>query len=241
MCGGTQQVGGWLDPFDGLSPRVRGNRWTTPKLPPNGRSIPACAGEPIGVISSSTMASVYPRVCGGTSPSAPVPVSARGLSPRVRGNPVPLLRMTRSRGSIPACAGEPLLSRLFSSSVPVYPRVCGGTVKSGRKGLPGTGLSPRVRGNHYIGNLRHIGIWSIPACAGEPDVAGVAGNLPTVYPRVCGGTVMDGSLSLNDAYAKGLSPRVRGNQLPVAFFRQGIRSIPACAGEPQRYANKHSG
>ena len=29
---------------------------------------------------------------------------------------------------------------------------------------------------------------SIPACAGEPDVAGTEKTVNPVYPRVCGGT-----------------------------------------------------
>ena len=52
-----------------------------------------------------------------------------------------------------------------------------------------------------------------------------------VYPRVCGGTNVDGHrLRL----LKGLSPRVRGNPgwTITRIARDG--SIPACAGEPSR-------
>ena len=57
-------------------------------------------------------------------------ISARGLSPRVRGN-----RVRRSRGycyerSIPACAGEPAPSRALLLLRGVYPRVCGGTLSA---------------------------------------------------------------------------------------------------------------
>ena len=50
------------------------------------------------------------------------------------------------------------------------------------------GLSPRVRGNHFVPNREAKSHRSIPACAGEPtlaigEVVGVR-----VYPRVCGGT-----------------------------------------------------
>ena len=52
-----------------------------------------------------------------------------------------------------------------------------------------------------------------------------------VYPRVCGGTLDDGDTSMMVA---GLSPRVRGNlPLPPPGAAAG-RSIPACAGEPER-------
>ena len=51
------------------------------------RSIPACAGEP--------------------STDPPYNLNKDGLSPRVRGNRVPLARARLRSGSIPACAGEP--------------------------------------------------------------------------------------------------------------------------------------
>ena len=53
---------------------------------------------------------------------------------------------------------------------------------------------------------------------------------PAVYPRVCGGT-----LPINQGHgdSQGLSPRVRGNR-PLANEKVlSMRSIPACAGEPQ--------
>ena len=50
-----------------------------------------------------------------------------------------------------------------------------------------------------------------------------------VYPRVCGGT---GTWRLFADAVEGLSPRVRGNH-PAAWADAGsLRSIPACAGEP---------
>ena len=54
--------------------------------------------------------------------------AAMGLSPRVRGNPMPVLGGLTLRGSIPACAGEPWLRPKQDSLGKVYPRVCGGTI-----------------------------------------------------------------------------------------------------------------
>ena len=51
---------------------------------------------------------------------------------------------------------------------------------------------------------------SIPACAGEP-----------FYHKISG------------SWSQGLSPRVRGNPLPVRTLCPLTRSIPACAGEPR--------
>ena len=82
---------------------------------------------------------------------------------------------------------------------------------------------------------------SIPACAGEPVPPCLPQSSCGVYPRVCGGT----SPPLIPArQTPGLSPRVRGN--PWArkycvyprvcggtFPLDRVRSIPACAGEPE--------
>ena len=70
---------------------------------------------------------------------------------------------------------------------------------------------------------------SIPACAGEPGLWTCTPYRHTVYPRVCGGTSANRSMS---RLALGLSPRVRGNHDLTGNAVQSIRSIPACAGEP---------
>ena len=109
VCGGTI-IARWAPPcLIGLSPRVRGNRAVV--LPAKGleRSIPACAGEP-GVGSSyHCHPPVYPRVCGGTARRRRTADRDAGLSPRVRGNRPAPPPTPRTRGSIPACAGEPAM------------------------------------------------------------------------------------------------------------------------------------
>ena len=100
-----------------------------------------------------------------------------GLSPRVRGNPLSPRRRNAIYGSIPACAGEPVIIQRMSLSSAVYPRVCGGTVYPrvcGGTHWPSSsfcarnGLSPRVRGNPRPARAAHPLRGSIPACAGEP-------------------------------------------------------------------------
>ena len=90
---------------------------------------------------------VYPRVCGGTGLARPDIGPFFGLSPRVRGNQSRLLVPCHRVRSIPACAGEPAMNRSSVVSMPVYPRVCGGTASRLAKNRTGSGLSPRVRGN----------------------------------------------------------------------------------------------
>ena len=90
MCGGTLPDHPELNPGQGLSPRVRGNRVAV-RLPcVRLRSIPACAGEPGRKILCGRLCRVYPRVCGGTHPQRHEPGAGYGLSPRVRGNLVEL-------------------------------------------------------------------------------------------------------------------------------------------------------
>ena len=107
VCGGTRPDQAPLCRRGGLSPRVRGNRRRLFDPLVVSRSIPACAGEPVGVQVATAAGGVYPRVCGGTWRRTPDRPLQMGLSPRVRGNPFPAPRRLRSLRSIPACAGEP--------------------------------------------------------------------------------------------------------------------------------------
>ena len=92
--------------------------------------------------------------------------------------------------------------------LPVYPRVCGGTIRSVLPDVFAEGLSPRVRGNLEQRQPDAAQGRSIPACAGEPMKKIVMKKTTRVYPRVCGGT-LDTPATL--FLSKGLSPRVRGN------------------------------
>ena len=86
---------------------MRGNHTDIPLFDSTLRSIPARAGEPLGVMSALRLAGVYPRACGGTPEYVANLVENAGLSPRVRGNP-PIIGTIGGRdGSIPARAGEP--------------------------------------------------------------------------------------------------------------------------------------
>ena len=147
VCGGTAGRLVTVPVDEGLSPRVRGNRWKRKLAEGRNGSIPACAGEPGASPQTIPIPGVYPRVCGGTTDNARQVRLRTGLSPRVRGNHEPLRSGNIDCGSIPACAGEP--QRPFTKAVTarVYPRVCGGTLFSLPKALKLWGLSPRVRGN----------------------------------------------------------------------------------------------
>ena len=189
-------------------------------------------------------------MCGGTAHAPPHAGSGTGLSPRVRGNPALAPTVIWPVGSIPACAGEPLLKCALHFHTQVYPRVCGGTTLATWGQVLDLGLSPRVRGNLPPTTIARPMPRSIPACAGEPGRDGGREGRGRVYPRVCGGTgqimglvsLRGGSIpacagepALKKAAGGpevGLSPRVRGNPGMPGLRRTGRRSIPACAGEP---------
>ena len=153
-----------------------------------GRSIPACAGEPIAPPAGDSPSAVYPRVCGGTTKRKTLAEGRGGLSPRVRGNPAAKKDRSMQTRSIPACAGEPLRDHRQDGRAKVYPRVCGGTASGGFSLLVRGGLSPRVRGNLINKVTKTASSWSIPACAGEPARPPARRTACRVYPRVCGGT-----------------------------------------------------
>ena len=97
----------------GLSPRVRGNRDHKAEPVPCTGSIPACAGEPRSPNRARQGNKVYPRVCGGTVVFEATPLPEPGLSPRVRGNHRANCYFAIFPGSIPSCAGEPLVVKLL--------------------------------------------------------------------------------------------------------------------------------
>ena len=114
VCGGTISTCACWIPSTGLSPRVRGNHCAEHVGIGRERSIPACAGEPTSTTRSRTSKQVYPRVCGGTQYVRRQCWRAKGLSPRVRGNPGPHVQAGPRSRSIPACAGEPISEAISS-------------------------------------------------------------------------------------------------------------------------------
>ena len=67
VCGGTDAANPLRVQYEGLSPRVRGNRDHVAEQLQQAGSIPACAGEPSAGGRRLRAAGVYPRVCGGTA------------------------------------------------------------------------------------------------------------------------------------------------------------------------------
>ena len=91
------------------------------------------------------------------------------------------------------------------------------------------GLSPRGRGNLPLTAEEKPVDGSIPAWAGEPSFVDDTGDAQAVYPRVGGGTGIEGT---GRGTGQGLSPRGRGNQHSSHSPLNWSGSIPAWAGEP---------
>ena len=108
VYGGTITESTKNDFEEGLSPRVRGNPTHAPVRRSIWRSIPACTGEPCVAFDNFHGHKVYPRVYGGTLPTAWAETRSSGLSPRVRGNLSHALGSGQQIRSIPACTGEPM-------------------------------------------------------------------------------------------------------------------------------------
>ena len=214
-CGGTDSTLAKAGVVLGLSPRLRGNLEDSQGTHGGLRSIPAPAGEPSTARRTTSSRTVYPRACGGTSPTYGAVAPSGGLSPRP--------------------AEEPPTWRLMAPTRKVYPRACGGTglLLVGCAGA--LGLSPRLRGNLSTAARWRPRSGSIPAPAGEPSLPRPRRHNQSVYPRACGGT-----MALLEQFVDncGLSPRLRGNLLTVATMVFSPRSIPAPAGEPGNLALK---
>ena len=206
--GGTASQRLRCDSRRGLSPRTRGNRRRSTASCPRRWSIPANAGEPITEGSLIPPSSVYPRERGGTCSASPQVMDHGGLSPRTRGNPEWPGRKWACSGSIPANAGEPHARMAAPKCGTVYPRERGGTGDKRMTLKLEEGLSPRTRGNRPAQPGPKLGLWSIPANAGEPDACRFSRRHGQVYPRERGGTPLSNS---GVAACRGLSPRTRGN------------------------------
>ena len=158
-------------------------------------------------------------MCGGTAITSRRWPTCGGLSPRVRGNRQAATATEPGERSIPACAGEPTISRPRNPSTTVYPRVCGEPAAGYAPGRQ-CRVYPRVCGGTMdAGNSLELRGGSIPACAGEPGPSSCPFSIGWVYPRVCGGTYY---LQTQKSIDDGLSPRVRGeagNRAKLAFQR----------------------
>ncbi len=214
---------------NGPSPRRRGNRSGLPPAPARRRPIPAQAGEPARGGEDGWEARAHPRAGGGTIVASAATQEPDGPSPRRRGNPPARSWSARSRGPIPAQAGEPWKSALMGVMGAAHPRAGGGTRSRMRVKGRKQGPSPRRRGNLFRDRCHRHQVGPIPAQAGEPCGCRRSGLPGAAHPRAGGGTACSWWISRE---APGPSPRRRGNPGLRAGLVEDRRPIPAQAGEP---------
>ncbi len=156
-------------PTCGPSPRARGSRRAAAVRSEYRWSIPACAGEPGPELRTDVTRAVHPRVRGGALTQTEAGTQDLGPSPRARGSLLAFRPWPSTRGSIPACAGEPWRSASPTPPGAVHPRVRGGASPATATPRESAGPSPRARGSRLGLAGRRLRGRSIPACAGEPS------------------------------------------------------------------------
>ncbi|OSM00323.1 hypothetical protein MAIT1_00816 [Magnetofaba australis IT-1] len=215
----------------GRSTRGRGKLGGRAVLPTGGGSIPAWAGETGPFEVAGDAPAVDPRVGGGNCSMFGEREQIKGRSPRGRGKRSPRAPRRSRPGSIPAWAGETLVTLLKKLQGEVDPRVGGGNSTALAVVPDDDGRSPRGRGKHNLGGAGGLAQRSIPAWAGETAQDRLDRGDVGVDPRVGGGNYV----SLGGAVrCLGRSPRGRGKL--IDYLRRGdlSRSIPAWAGETGR-------
>ena len=125
-CGGARAACSMRTIRYGLSPRMRGSRAALPRPDVRIRPIPAHAGEPARTARPISCLGAYPRACGGAPRAQGRQLPCQGLSPRMRGSPLPSPELLGDRGPIPAHAGEPRDFVAGHLAQTAYPRACGG-------------------------------------------------------------------------------------------------------------------
>ena len=167
-CGATSLQSCWRETAWGLSPRVRGDPAAARSFALERGPIPAGAGRPRLISTRSFSGWAYPRGCGATDFILTGGLNLKGLSPRVRGDPMQCGPLAGCVGPIPAGAGRPRRRASPLRQPPAYPRGCGATPLPSSRRFRRAGLSPRVRGDPALERYNAAGGGPIPAGAGRP-------------------------------------------------------------------------
>ena len=181
-----------------------------------------------GLASGFSCLGDHPRVCGEhhADPSGPHPTG--GSSPRMRGTPAGWARGTRSRGIIPAYAGNTIRCLSARRATVDHPRVCGEhfSVASHLRVNPGS--SPRMRGTLAPVIIGHVAHGIIPAYAGNTPARLYRRSAVRDHPRVCG----EHSERFRQCGRHlGSSPRMRGTLATWPSPKAARRDHPRVCGE----------
>ena len=227
MCGEHPDTAAMSGTKPGSSPHVRGTRPCCDCFLKGIGIIPACAGNTGCTGDVHQCRTDHPRMCGEHVKITFLGMEIWGSSPHVRGTPSVIGYRAKSRGIIPACAGNTSYRNLRSRPIRDHPRMCGEhnmafSVRHGRQGS-----SPHVRGTPVMEFRIDFRQRIIPACAGNTDSGKAKASSARDNPRMCGEHQIVG---FQIRFVTGSSPHVRGThgKFTIDITQRGI--IPACAG-----------
>ncbi len=214
----------------GRSPRARRSLLARDSNGCAFRSISACAEEPGGGTLFGGLMTVDLRVRGGAILARRLTVEPAGRSPRARRSPAIVAAAQREKGSISACAEEPVNPLQWPGITEVDLRVRGGAYISAPRMTSRKGRSPRARRSRRVYATRNRSVGSISACAEEPKRTAPQSKPQKVDLRVRGGAR---NVRHPSARATGRSPRARRSLERSNGHPFWDGSISACAEEPR--------
>ena len=150
-----------------------------------------------------------------------------GSSPRMRGTRAATAHSNVDVRFIPAHAGNTKIISAIIVFNTVHPRACGEHPYWSRSPGAGSGSSPRMRGTRGVAQDGACRARFIPAHAGNTSVPHDPQQRHPVHPRACGEHEQHVALQFGD---DGSSPRMRGTPKERELLGEGLRFIPAHAG-----------
>ena len=174
-----------------------------------------------------TCTTVHPRMRGERGLDQPGGFPLGGSSPHARGTLAKFAGAYCRSRFIPACAGNARSRQKACCPAPVHPRMRGERFRSSCVWFVLGGSSPHARGTQPLTNEANHENRFIPACAGNATSSWASSCPSPVHPRMRGERSAGGDANVS---SYGSSPHARGT--PRAFFpaADGVRFIPACAG-----------
>ena len=170
----------------GSSPRLRGTLFIKVCNFPVLRFIPASAGNTSSGLSSASIFTVHPRVCGEHLRRRNTMTGRFGSSPRLRGTRGLARHGEQKNRFIPASAGNTAAYLTAIIACSVHPRVCGEHIGQRLEHEAAVGSSPRLRGTPQLFLQCIPQRRFIPASAGNTVCSEVFVLHSSVHPRVCG-------------------------------------------------------
>ena len=219
---------------DGSSPRARGTLRGRRTSLPQGRFIPAGAGNTRGLCGGKREKSVHPRGRGEHQGPSANPDPKDGSSPRARGTPpAAVVHRVRIR-FIPAGAGNTRSSASHPPLSTVHPRGRGEHRSAIIRFTTESGSSPRARGTRSHVERTRQSRRFIPAGAGNTRHRKARPRTAAVHPRGRGEHV--GSRMSSSATARFI-PAGAGNTQPEAAVRSSLPVHPRGRGEHGRQSD----